>query len=139
MLVLGLGLQLVYSSLSCPESGVSVMVFAGLVPLSLHLVLLVLLLFHLIVVSIIIIHVHGLGIVHTHSHIHFIASTIEALGLTIHSNGSRDGDTICIFLCLNWPIVWCSTLEASTKWPFKSGLETLCQEGEECVCCRRVG
>src|SRR5258708_30748092 len=73
----------------------------------------------------------AIGIVHTYSDSHFIAHIIEALGLTIHGNDSRDGDTIGIFLCLNRALVWCSTLEASAKWPFKGGLETLCHESEE--------
>src|SRR6266516_3713371 len=70
-------------------------------------------------------------IVHTDSHSHFIARIIEALGLTIHGNGSRYGDTIGILLYLNRALVCCSALEASAKWPFKGGLETLCQESEE--------
>ena len=82
---------------------------------------------------------HGLGIVHTYSHSHFIAHIIEALRLTVHSNGSRDGHTICIFLGLDRTLVCCSTLEASTKWPFKRGLETLCQECEERIGRCRVG
>src|SRR5207247_6603089 len=77
-------------------------------------------------------------IVYTYSHSHFIAHIIEALGLTIHGNGGRDGDTICIFLCLNRALICCSTLEASAKWSFKGGLETLCQESEERISRCRV-
>jgi superfamily II DNA or RNA helicase len=62
--------------------------------------------------------VHGVGIVHTYSHSYFITGHIETLGLTIHGNGSRDGNTICIFLCLNRALACCSTGEASTQWPF---------------------
>ena len=75
--------------------------------------------------------IHGVGIVYAYSHSHFIAHTIEALGLAISGNSSRDGDTICIFLCLNRALVRCSALQASAEWPFKGGLETLCQESEE--------
>ena len=82
--------------------------------------------------------VHAITIVYTDSHSHFVAHIIEALSLTIHSNGGRDGDTICIFLCLNRALVCRSTLEASAKWSFKGGLETLRQESEERISRCRV-
>lgn len=96
-------------------------------------------LLHVIAVVVIISSLRGVGIVHTNSHIHFIAHAIETLGLTVHGNGSRDCHTICIFLCLNRALVRCGTLQAGTKWPFKSGLETLRQESEEGIACCRVG
>src|SRR5258708_36610747 len=100
-------------------------------PLSLLLALFMPLPFTITIAIVVVGIIPAIGIVHTYIHSHFIAHIIEALGLTIHGNGSRDGDTIGIFLCLNRALVWCSTLEASAKWPFKGGLETLCHESEE--------
>src|SRR5437660_9809537 len=69
----------------------------------------------------------------------YSAVTHVARSLTIKSDRGSYGNTICIFRYLNRTLACSSTLEASNQWPFKSGLETLSQEREECSGCRRVG